>query len=62
MEEEEAEPLLLSAALEIMQDVADDVILGFVINVPDLRGQIFELVLLGDISSNTLHPGILQER
>lgn len=51
--------------LEIMQDIADDVILGVFINVPDVRGQIFDIVLLlgcGSIIDITTQLLILWER
>lgn len=56
---------LLFPALEIIQDVADDVILGVFVNVPGLRGQTFQLVLFGVILLfiiKTGHLGILRER
>lgn len=56
---------LLFPALEIIQDVADDIILGIFINVPDMRGQTFKLVLFGVILLfivKTGHLGTLQER
>lgn len=57
---------LLFPALEVIQDVADDIVLGVFISVPDVRGQTFELVLFGVILLyiivKTGHLGTLQER
>lgn len=55
---------LLFPALEVMQDVADDIILGVFVNVFDVRGQTlsFDLVLFGVIRLviiKTGHLGIL---